>query len=96
MDRFVRVAIFACVLMSLFGAGAINAGDATPTPAWVAPATGSDRTPAVAAQIAPGTKITLQNWQQYQQYMPDGMVDLFAGKYFWKMLPTSKWTSGQL
>jgi len=35
--------------------------------------------------IPPGTPITMQNWQQYQQFMPDGMVALFQGKYFWKM-----------
>jgi len=35
--------------------------------------------------IAPGTTITMQNWQQYRQFMPDGMTDLFEGKYFWKM-----------
>jgi hypothetical protein len=31
------------------------------------------------------TKITMQNWQQYRQFMPDGMIALFEGKYFWKM-----------
>lgn len=35
--------------------------------------------------IAPGTVITTRNWKQYQQFMPAGMIDLFAGKYFWKM-----------
>ncbi len=35
--------------------------------------------------ITPGTKITMQNWQQYKQFMPPGMIDLFEGKYFWKM-----------
>ncbi len=35
--------------------------------------------------IAPGTKITLQNWQQYKQFMPPGMIALFEGRYFWKM-----------
>jgi len=35
--------------------------------------------------IPPGTKITRQNWQQYKQFMPDGMVALFEGNYFWKM-----------
>jgi Protein of unknown function (DUF1329) len=38
-----------------------------------------------ANPIPPGTTITMQNWQQYQQYMPDQMVALFQGKYFWKM-----------
>ncbi len=27
----------------------------------------------------------MQNWRSYKQYMPDGMVALFEGKYFWKM-----------
>lgn len=35
--------------------------------------------------ISPGTVITMQNWRQYQQFMPAGMIDLFEGKYFWKM-----------
>src|SRR6266851_4812983 len=35
--------------------------------------------------IPPRTIITMQNWQQYQQFMPDGMVVLFQGKSSWKM-----------
>jgi hypothetical protein len=35
--------------------------------------------------IAPGTKITMQNWEQYNAYMPPRMIALFDGKYFWKM-----------
>ena len=35
--------------------------------------------------IAPGTIITMANWQQYHAFMPDGMASLFEGKYFWKM-----------
>jgi hypothetical protein len=27
----------------------------------------------------------MQNWAQYQQFMPDGMVALFQGRYYWKM-----------
>src|SRR5690242_21926479 len=43
--------------------------------------------PATASHdsIPPGTVITMQNWQQYQQFMPDGMAAFFQGKYFWKM-----------
>ncbi|HZO82522.1 MAG TPA: DUF1329 domain-containing protein [Candidatus Binataceae bacterium] len=37
--------------------------------------------------LPPGTKITLDNWRQYQQYMPLGLDVLFEGKYFWKMPP---------
>ena len=38
-------------------------------------------------EIPIGTHITMQNWQQYQQYMPLGMVKLFQGQYYWKMPP---------
>jgi Protein of unknown function (DUF1329) len=37
------------------------------------------------SRIAPGTRITIENWRQYSQFMPDGMQALFEGKYFWKM-----------
>ncbi|HEV3110118.1 MAG TPA: hypothetical protein VGY99_06465 [Candidatus Binataceae bacterium] len=45
------------------------------------------------AGIDPGTRITMANWQQYQQYMPLGMIELFGGKYFWnRCRATSKLT----
>ena len=34
-----------------------------------------------------GTTITAQNWHDYKNYMPDGMIALFQGKYFWRMPP---------
>lgn len=37
--------------------------------------------------IPPGTRITMQHWENYKQFMPDGMIWLFEGKYFWKMPP---------
>ncbi len=27
----------------------------------------------------------MENWRNYRQFMPDGMIGLFEGKYFWKM-----------
>ena len=30
------------------------------------------------------TVIDMQNWQQYRQYLPDGMQAFFQGGYFWK------------
>jgi hypothetical protein len=33
--------------------------------------------------IAPGTVITLANWQQYKRFMPFGLQVLYSGKYFW-------------
>lgn len=38
-----------------------------------------------ANAIPPRTTITGQNWQQYKEFMPDGMIALFEGKYYWKM-----------
>jgi hypothetical protein len=32
-----------------------------------------------------GTKITQANWQQYQQFMTEGMKAVFAGAHFWHM-----------
>jgi Protein of unknown function (DUF1329) len=48
----------------------------SPAATTAAPATDS---------ITPGTTITKANWQQFKQFMSDGMVALFEGKYFWKM-----------
>jgi hypothetical protein len=35
--------------------------------------------------IPSGTTITMQNWQQFKQFMPVGMIGFFQGSYFWKM-----------
>ena len=35
--------------------------------------------------IAPGTVINKKNWQQYQKFMPPGMIVLFSGQNFWKI-----------
>ncbi len=37
------------------------------------------------ATIAPGTRITLENWTKYRRFMPVGMQALFSGNYPWKM-----------
>jgi hypothetical protein len=35
--------------------------------------------------VAPGTRITLQNWRQYKKFLDVGTQALFNGGYFWKM-----------
>ncbi len=40
-----------------------------------------------SATIPPGTKITPQNWQQYKNFMPAGLQQLFAGKLSWSLPP---------
>jgi len=40
---------------------------------------------ASSGSIPVGTVITTHNWRQYKDFMPDGMVKLFAGEYDLKM-----------
>ncbi|MBF6567820.1 MAG: DUF1329 domain-containing protein [Candidatus Binataceae bacterium] len=43
--------------------------------------------PVIAAEadtLPAGTVITMQNWQQYKNFLPDGMQKFFAGDYYWK------------
>ncbi len=42
--------------------------------------------------IAPGTKITLQNWQRYHHFLPYGTQVLFSGRYFWDVGNTPDFT----
>ena len=35
--------------------------------------------------IPVGTKITKQNWEQYKEFMPEGMQALFKGTHHWKV-----------
>lgn len=37
--------------------------------------------------IPPGTKITMQNWQQYKKFMPAGLQHLFTGDLSWRLPP---------
>ncbi len=57
---------------------------------WIASAAGvataaGDAPVDGATAIAPGTTITMANWGQYKDFMPETMIGLFAGKYSWKM-----------
>jgi hypothetical protein len=40
---------------------------------------------AQSPEPVPGMIITMRNWQQYRDYMSDGVQALFEGKYAWKM-----------
>ena len=81
--RAVRNLTIGVFLLSLVLAGSIGRASAQATFSSGGIGIGSAPSPA----IPPGTTITNQNWQQYRQYMSDGMQALFEGKYFWKMPP---------
>jgi Protein of unknown function (DUF1329) len=44
-----------------------------------------------SATIPPGTTITLQNWQQYKQFMPVSMLAGFGQRYGWKISSDPKY-----
>src|ERR1700694_2118872 len=60
------------------GAGAMPPGSS---------AAASDGVAGKRGAIADGTVITMENWREYREFMPDGMAAFFEGKYFWKMPP---------
>ncbi len=86
-----KVAIAAGVALAVAnGAIALAQNPPLPAPAGaVAPASAAPIRSAVMREfengIKVGTKITMANWQQYQSFMPDGMVELFKGTNYWKM-----------
>jgi hypothetical protein len=46
--------------------------------------------PARAAQLDQpplpvGTTITMSNWQKYQSYMPQGIIEMWSGRHPWKL-----------
>jgi hypothetical protein len=43
------------------------------------------RASAASTSIPAGTTITIANWQKYKSFMPDGMIALFKGTYYWRM-----------
>jgi hypothetical protein len=65
-------------------AGTTSAASTTSKDSGVSVAS-KDASAASADTIPPGTAITMANWQNFKQFMPDGMVALFEGTYSWKM-----------
>ena len=40
-----------------------------------------------ASDLPPGSKVTMSNWKQYQQYMSEGIKALFRGDHFFQLPP---------
>jgi Protein of unknown function (DUF1329) len=88
---------FLGLLLLILGAAPLSAQSiAQPSESQTTPlASSGNKQPAAGAAnssagdeertIPVGIKVTAQNWQTYKSFMPDGMVSLFQGKYFWKM-----------
>ena len=71
-----------CVFTLMFLGGSIAAADSSASPAASPAAASQDHQAAAGADhaspgtaaIPPGTVITMSNWRQFQDYMPDGMI----------------------
>jgi hypothetical protein len=77
-----RVKTLFCAMMLAFvvaSTSQIASGQGAGKAANAGPASASATQDPIAAVI------NAQNWQQYREFMPDGMAALFEGKYFWKM-----------
>jgi hypothetical protein len=87
-----RLSAVAIILTTfIFSAGAYADGSA-PAPASATNTSGTTGEPIKSAGIEQGTipadtVITMQNWRNYREFMPDGMAAFFEGRYFWKMPP---------
>jgi Protein of unknown function (DUF1329) len=75
-----RFLLSGVVLSLLLNSGIAQSRDKTDHFAATASASAS-----LTDSIAPGTTITMQNWQQYKQFMPEGMQGFFDGRFLWKM-----------
>src|SRR5229473_7552727 len=82
------VLVTICYVLLTFGpaiAMAQGAGVGSASPVSVPSVAAATSPPAAAASIPVGTIISAQNWNQYRDFMPDGMIKLFAGEYSLKM-----------
>jgi len=86
MLQIERVSLIGVLLAALLGAW-FSAAMAGPPVPWdeskYAQLASSDS----PDTIAPGTKINMQNWQQYKKFLPVGLWTLFEGQQFYKVPP---------
>ncbi len=83
----ILTALLVCIAAATIPCAALaeTSGDASLKQAEDQAQAAQQASAAAAATIPPGTKITMANWQQYKQFMPDGMISLFQGTSFWRM-----------
>ncbi|MGH7837327.1 MAG: DUF1329 domain-containing protein, partial [Candidatus Binataceae bacterium] len=83
--QFSRAQESPAAVPSWIPSGATEVPDESAPETETAPAGESAVLTAQASAIAPGTVINSSNWSKYQQYMTDGEIGLWQGKWFWKM-----------
>jgi hypothetical protein len=88
-----RSTIMTAIVITLVAVTRLALADSSPAPGFAsAPAQSDSGSVASAAPeeaapppIPPGAVINASNWSQYKQYMSDGEIGLWEGKWFWKM-----------
>jgi hypothetical protein len=93
MNSFVRLMTIVILILnarSVYAQGTASSNEPPVSGAVVNSINPNSETPAnehlnTSDGIPVGTKITSQNWRNYTAYMPEGMIALFQGQYYWKM-----------
>jgi hypothetical protein len=86
--RFVHVLSRIALVSSIFLSATMVRAQTSAPPAPPINSAAASLGLAAGQRIIPdGTVITMQNWRDYREFMPDGMAAFFEGKYFWKMPP---------
>ena len=81
-----RPYVLTLLLGFVIGASRVYAQAQGATPSISLDSAAVTESPVTSAEtIAPGTAITMANWAQYRQFMPEGMAALFKGTYQWSM-----------
>jgi Protein of unknown function (DUF1329) len=80
MRTLCKLALLCLLTISLLVSSAFPQSDLPEMEKWMAESVHP-------GTIPENTKINMHNWQQYKQFMPLGMVELFHGKQKWKMPP---------
>lgn len=74
-------------LAAAAGPADVTSGQEVPSAAVLHNFIAPGRTEHLTLPVPPGTTITLQNWQNYKEYMPEGMQAFFSGNLHWKFPP---------
>jgi hypothetical protein len=89
MRRLVRVGVALLIGVLCIGLGIAQAESQERGPAAAIPGSSDEYSyagvPTSPGPVPPGTIIDMQNWQQYKQYIPDGLQKVIQGNYYWKM-----------
>jgi hypothetical protein len=80
MRTICKLTLLLLLAMSLLASSALPQSDLPEMKKWMDNSTHP-------GTIPENTKVSMKNWQEYKQFMPLGMVELFQGRQKWRMPP---------